>query len=1068
MLISEPIQASSHISKMTAGSAFDATPFGFVESQAKSYRVRWGEPRKIRSVAVTFDGDLPDPGKVRLQYWHRVWNGRPDPVRVEQGAGGVGWARMDDWTNGKWKDADTRLEKKDSQLIFTFAPTGDKEFKDLGHPGVTYRKTLKIQLVSQENLPKIARFHTMTDAVYQPLKVRIWWGKPAESSLQKQLADNGYFEAYNGVIKKLNPITSESITVEGDKFNISSSGRGGIEADLLMAVDPVDARYDRTIVTVRSTYRPFSFAADEVARGDRILVEDLGALVVHGDDTITLDEYRELRKEFAGKTVYDRVFRAHEQKLAQAWDAMPLRRPMAFVHGLSGNRNAMKQNPNNDIGITNVGHWFHRKEVKSPKDSLRKKWNGDYLWLTFGLPDERRGGRELLEGYLPQLRTWWQDGPLYYESHTILDKLDPDLSEVRLDDPTALLMKFRIVNTSASSANTARLHFRSFVHNRHQPHSGDEKLIIDGDRALAVVDSQKRFRYLIKTGNRGHLTQDGNSMRWSLVLAPGDAHEMFFVIPSITLDKDEEIEALRKRNFDADNKRICDYWRKMTSKGAQIETPEPWINDFYKAHARHLQVNCLKDLNTRRRYAHVGTFHYGVFSNESCQMVSDLDRRGYHQAAEDCLQTWLDFQGSVMLPGNFTRKEGLFYGANGQEMGGYNKHHGYVMWCMAEHWWYTRDREWMERSADKLIKACDWVIGQRKNTMKTNPDGSRPIEYGFLPSGGLEDVQDYWYWQATNSATVWGFDNLSAALADYGHPQAERLVKEAKAYHEDVVRGLTESRIRTPVVRLRDGTYVPKYPSRLYERGRCTGWIRETLEGSIFLPFMRVIDPKSVESKWIMQDYEDNLYISDNYGYSIPTFDKFWFSRGGFSMQANLLDSPMPYIFRDEIKHYVRTYLNAFASAFEPDIRMCNEHSLPELGYPAGDHFKTSDESQSTRWLRLMFVRESGEDLILGQAIPRYWLKNGNNIGIDQAATYFGKMSLRIKSRAANGEIEATVIPPSRNQPKNIYVRLRHPREKSIQSVTLNGKPYNKFDAEKEWIILPGNAQGEQKIIAKY
>ena len=49
---------------------------------------------------------------------------------------------------------------------------------------------------------------------------------------------------------------------------------------------------------------------------------------------------------------------------------------------------------------------------------------------------------------------------------------------------------------------------------------------------------------------------------------------------------------------------------------------------------------------------------------------------------------------------------------------------------------------------------------------------------------------------------------------------------------------------------------------------------------------------------------------------------------------------------------------------------MCNEHSLPELGYPAGDHFKTSDEAQSTYWLRLMFVHEQGDDLYLGQAIP--------------------------------------------------------------------------------------------------
>ncbi|HPY51666.1 MAG TPA: hypothetical protein PLO68_17490, partial [Sedimentisphaerales bacterium] len=73
-------------------------------------------------------------------------------------------------------------------------------------------------------------------------------------------------------------------------------------------------------------------------------------------------------------------------------------------------------------------------------------------------------------------------------------------------------------------------------------------------------------------------------------------------------------------------------------------------------------------------------------------------------------------------------------------------------------------------------------------------------------------------------------------------------------------------------------------------------------------------------------------------------------------------------------RHFLRAYFNGFASAFYPEIRMCNEHSLPELGYPRGDHFKSSDEAQSTYWLRLMFVREAGPNLYLGQAIPRYWL----------------------------------------------------------------------------------------------
>jgi hypothetical protein len=292
--------------------------------------------------------------------------------------------------------------------------------------------------------------------------------------------------------------------------------------------------------------------------------------------------------------------------------------------------------------------------------------------------------------------------------------------------------------------------------------------------------------------------------------------------------------------------------------------------------------------------------------------------------------------------------------------------------------------------------------------------------------------------------------------------------KEAKAYQDDFMTGMQEARVLTPVVRLRDGTYVPKYPSRLYERGRSSGWIRETLEGSIFLIAQDLLPADSVEAKWIMKDYEDNLYISDTYGYTIPVFDRFWFSRGGFSMQSQLLDGPIPYIKDDKIKHFLRAYFNGFTAAYFPQVQMCNEHALPELGYPAGDFFKTSDEAQSTYWLRLMFVRENGDDLYLGQAIPRYWLSDGKNIGIERAATYFGPLSFQIKSQSDKHEITAVLNPPERNAPKNIYVRLRHPGSKQIRSVTVNGKQYNNFDAKMEWIKLDGTVRGVQELTAHY
>lgn len=1045
--------------------AFDAAPFGIAiqGDDGKWQGVRWAEPRKVRRVVVEYATALvPDPATVKLQYWHRVWDGRPDPVLVEQGAGGVGWDAMDDWTNGTWVDAATQVVATGRTWTVTFAPTAGKEIKGHSGPGVSYRKTLQIRLVAPEPLPKIRRIAAFTDAELKTLGIRIQFDTPAHPAVRLDGEDCGRIEVFNGrlVAQRPMPDSPIKITPNGD-WTLPAGARGGIEADLLTAIDPVDPRYDRTVVTVRSSQRPFSFAADEVARGERILVDDLGVLVTRGDDMIALPAYRDaLERESFGRTIYERVEHEREQTLSRAWNDMPLKRPLYYVHGLPGNRNVMQQTANGGLEIAGGGRWFQIQ--RSPRDCDRKLWEGDRLRLDFGFPEDRlRGGRELAEGYLPLLRTWWREGSIYYELSSIMDALDGALQTAGLDTPTVLLMRVHVANVSGTQDGTASLGLRS-----NTPRDG--RLIVDHDQAIAQSEKGPRFRFLVRTGGQGEFREDGKAVRWSVRLKPGGMADVFLAVPAITLTQPEEIEALRARRFDADAERICDYWRGIAARGTQIRTPEPWLNDFYKAHLFHLLINCQKELDTDFLHAHVGTFSYGVYPNESVMMISDLDRRGYHDEARRNLDAFLHYQGTVPMPGNFRSAEGQFYGAGGHETGGYNKSHGYVLWNMAEHWWQTRDRDWMGRAAAKLVKGCRWVALERQVNMRFEADGTRPIEYGWLPTGSLEDVTDYWHWLSTNAATVWGFLNLADALADYGHPEAAELQKEAKAYRDDFLDGIRRSMVLCPVVRLRDATFVPKIPSRLYERGRSHGWLRETLEGSIFLPAYDLIPPHAPENLWILKDFEDNLYISSRFGYDVPNFNSFWFSRGGFSMQANLLDGPLPYLWRDDIKHYLRAYFNSFASAFYPEIRMCNEHSLPELGYPAGDHFKTSDEAQSTYWLRLMFVSERGNDLYLGQAIPRYWLADGKGARIERAASRFGPLSLSYEPNLAEGEIKVILDPPQRPPPATIYVRIRHPESRPIKGVILNGQTCDRFDTKKEWVILPGASAGTQEMVVRY
>lgn len=1069
--LAAPLAAAA---RFEPGAPFDAAPFGReVRDEAGRWiEIRWAEPRKILEVAAEFDPPAAPAEDIEVQYWRSKWDGRADRVLSEADPGAAGWAAADDWTNGSWLEAAAAKRVEGNATVFRFEPAGRREFPGLDGPGAQYRRTLKVRVLAPRPSGLPARLRALTASTLRSASVRIEFAEPGEpralapaagegGGLSERLgpAERGRIEVENGAVLSLRAVEGSGAALgEGGSWTLAGLS-GAIEAEILRAVDPVDPRCDRAIVTVRSDRRPFSFALDEVARGERILVDDLGAFVARGDDPISIGEFRRLRTELGPSTVYRRIFDEPEQTLERAWRDMPLKRPLYFVHGLPGNRNAMRQDPNGSIAVTARRHWFERP--RSPKDSERKLWGGEELAVDFGFPrEELRGGRELAEGYLPLLRTWWQDGPVHYEFETILDALDGDLSEIEGDDPTLLLAKIRATNVSETSAARAALRFRTDA-------GGPEDLAVEGLLALAPFRGERRVRFVVGLGGRGALAKDGRACRWEIDLRPGEGHTVWIAIPSVTIASPEEIEAVRRRSFERDSARVLAYWRELTARGAEIATGEPWLDGFYRAHLRHLLVNCVREPGSDRLHAHVGTFAYGVFPDESAMMVSDLDRRGCHREAERCLESFLAYQGTASLPGNFSSRDGLFYGSGGHEMGGYPKSHGWVLWCLAEHWRLTRDRAWMARAAPRIVRGCDWVVRERKRTMELGPRGERPLEYGFLPAGSLEDVTDYWYWVVTNACTVWGFESAASALEDYGHEEAPRLIAEARAYREDFLRGVTESRIRAPVVRLRDGTYVPKFPSRLYERGRAQGWLRETLEGSIHLLITGMLDPEGPEARWILSDYEDNLYISDAYGYAIPAFERFWFSRGGFSMQANLLGGPLPYLYRDEVKHFLRAYLNAFASAFYPEVRMLNEHSLPELGYPAGDHFKSSDEAQSTAWLRLMFVRERKDCLYLAQAIPRAWLGDGRAVSIGRAATHFGTVSFRISSHAAAGWMEAALDPPARNPPARIFLRFRHPDAKPIRSAEVDGAPVE-FDAARDWVVLPGGLGRRARVVVRY
>ena len=105
--------------------------------------------------------------------------------------------------------------------------------------------------------------------------------------------------------------------------------------------------------------------------------------------------------------------------------------------------------------------------------------------------------------------------------------------------------------------------------------------------------------------------------------------------------------------------------------------------------------------------------------------------------------------------------------------------------------------------------------------------------------------------------------------------------------------------------------------------------------------------------------------------------------------------------------------------------------------------------------------------LWLARATPRAWLEQGKTISVKHAPTFFGDVGYEIVSDADNGKIAATVEMPSRNPPKSVLLRLRHPKALPMKSVTVNGDAWKDFDPAKEVIRLH-DLKGTVKVKAAY
>ncbi|HOW72952.1 MAG TPA: hypothetical protein PKY77_20320 [Phycisphaerae bacterium] len=1019
--------------------------------------LEWDEPRDVCLVEIEFRHAISDRDKIRVQYFQDHW------PSAETG----GWAGVDDPFHGKWVTAKADWWAGDRDVTFAFLPY-DQEQPGDGAPDVIYRRTYRLRFLlgkREIELPAVRYFRVYGPRKTLSAKFNIRFEPRGKLRLPLDVSVvNG------GIIDRLVGDT----TIQSWVLNREPTS---LEVNYLEDLETPS----RTVVTLRSPEDPLvgmSFLPAEVVKHGIMRVPSMGMVIAHVGGRQALQAGTR-----TGASVFDRVATEPEQTWERARREIPELQKSRQVH-LPLHLPLGPPDARQEIAVSYDGSILLSKSaLKVPAaDSDRVHFPADEWYIrvdtgtrAFDRTTEGNVKQRLMDGYLPIVVNSWAHEGVKYEETSVATFLDGEPREIRGDETVVLVTRLTMTNPGSGPA-TATVMLSS---------DPGEQLILESGHvsARAAIRDKKAsvyrrppYRYhvrssaeVIRIESRG---SDGEeAIAWQGQLAAGQSAALEWFVPFVAIDTDAERRAIAGLDFDKVLKSESERWQAIIARQATIEVPDPLLNDFYKAQLAHILITADRDPYAGFRVLPAATLSYNVCMNESCHQIRALEVRGLHEHARQYLDAFLTGQSTRGLHGRFSDKHGVIHGLpskNGNyQTFNYNLDHGFALWMLNEHYRFTRDKGWLSAAADQLVAACDFVTRQSRLPAESNTLGKDDARWGegLLPPGHLEDPPEWLWWFAVNAYAARGMRMTAESLAEIHAPEAARIAREATTFSKHLEESCREAMVQAPVVRLRDGTYVPFQPTRSRLRGRDLGWIRDALYGPVHLIDCGVFAPDSPEAEWILRDTEDNVFIGEERGRGLDDFERRWFSWGGITIQSNLLPNPLVYLQRGQGKHAVRTFYNSLAANVYADVRAFTEHPVAAYGLGRGPNYKTPDESAFIVWLRSLLVLERGQELDLLAGVPQEWLGPGKKITIRGAATWFGPLDLEAEAAADARQLSVKLSSPSRNPPKAIRLHTRLPGK--VAAVTLNGAALSTFDAQSGIVTLPGNV-GRAEIIIAY
>lgn len=493
-----------------------------------------------------------------------------------------------------------------------------------------------------------------------------------------------------------------------------------------------------------------------------------------------------------------------------------------------------------------------------------------------------------------------------------------------------------------------------------------------------------------------------------------------------------------KYNHEKDN--IIRYWESWLAKGAQFKVPETEVNELFRANLWHSLIlpRHTLDLDGKNHmdlpYANTA---YGQRNadwpiNQSVYvdyMIYGL--RGYEKLAQD--EYLAMFKSQQQPDGRISGFANWGVYSPGQ------------LYAIAQNFLLSGNKENFEELLPKSLKTLDWCLQQISNA---NSQGN---SNGLIlaPLNDLTNAEREWAF--TQAYYAGGLAVFAKALQLLQHPRATEVDKIAAKMKVDIEREFAASSVRSPLVQLEDQTWINYVPTdAMTPRRMMDQWYPTDVDcGPLHISRLKVFEPYSWLTTALLHDNEDNLFYKNLGAANEPVYVQ----------QASV------YLWRDQPKAVIRSFYSLMACGFSHNQLTSLEHR-----WAWGQYY--GPPSTDGAWFdiyRRMLINELGDDtLMIGQAVPRKWLQSGKEINVSKAPTYFGEVSFNIMGINVKNEINADINLDIRKNPTQLLVRFRHPDNKPIKSVLVNGKSWTDFNIEKEYIRIPNPSNAKYIISARY